>query len=94
MLGQQYTHGELVRLAFDEVRLAAASQPTMCIYLLEALSLLDESLRAAGVSDRSAPLLEQARLVVYGCEAAGFLPQDLDRIHAAYAKRFGRDPSE
>lgn len=90
VLGHQYTHRELVRLAFDEVRLAAASQPTMCISLLEALSLLDESLGAAGLGDRSAPLLEQARLVVSGCEAAGFLPQDLDRIHAAYAKRFGR----
>ena len=80
------THDELVRLAFDEVRPAAASQPTVCIYLLEALALLHESLRAAGLYDRVDLISEQAQLVVQGCEAAGLLPQDLDRVHAAYEK--------
>ena len=38
VLAQQPTHDELVRLAFDETRRAAAGQPAVCIYLLEALA--------------------------------------------------------
>jgi hypothetical protein len=77
-----------VRLAFDEVRRAAASQPTVSIYLLEALELLDELVVSAGMPHRSAPLREQARLVVSGCEAADLLPADLELVTRAYAKRF------
>ena len=85
----QATHDDLVALAFDETRRAAANQPTVCLYLLEALDLLDESLRAAGLAYRSASLHHQARLIVAGCDAAGLLAADLDTVHRAYAKRFG-----
>ncbi len=71
MLRHQHTHEELVRLTFDEVRRAAAGQPTVSIYLLAALALLHESMRAAGLHDRLEPLSAQARLVVSGCQAAG-----------------------
>ncbi len=88
-LCQQHTHGELVRLTFDEVRQAAAALPLVCVYLLEALELLHLSVVAAGLHDRSDVLAEQARLVLAGCEAADLLPYDLAVVRDAYEKRFG-----
>jgi uncharacterized membrane protein len=88
VLSQQFTHEELVSLAFDETRRAAAGLPTVCIYLLEALELLVDTVRAAGLTDRTAALEAQARLVLEGCEAADLLPADLDSVRHAYRKRF------
>jgi uncharacterized membrane protein len=85
---QQPTHEELVNLAFDEVREAAASHPTVCIYLLEALGLLQEQLDAADLSERTTSLSAQARLIVAGCEAGDLLPADLTRVRLAFGKRF------
>ncbi len=76
-------------MAFDETRRAAASQPTVCIYLLEALDLLKESLAALGLHDRIPMLVDQARLVVDGCEAAAdLLPADKELVLRAFGKRF------
>lgn len=89
VLAQQITHSELIGLAFDEVRQAAASQPTVCIYLLESLALLRESLAEAGLEQRDAALLDQAALVVAGCRASDQLPVDIEAVEAAFTKRFG-----
>ncbi len=86
---QQPTHDELVALAFDETRRAAAAQPTVCVYLLEALHLLKESLSACGLDGRIGPLAAQARLTVAGCEAADLLPADIELVRRAFSKRFG-----
>lgn len=80
-----------MRLTFDEVRRAASGQPTVCVYLLEALELLTEALRAAGLVERTPVLVEQARLVLAGSEAADLLPADLRLVGAAFDKRFARD---
>ncbi len=92
VLVEQPNGDDLVRLAFGELRRAAATQPTVCIYLLEALHLLREGLDATGLSSRTAVLVEQARLVVAGCEAADVLPADLDDVRSAYDKRFAAAP--
>jgi len=89
VLVEQPNGDDLVRLAFGELRRAAATQPTVCIYLLEALQLLREGLDATGLSSRTAVLVEQAQLVITGCEAANVLPADLDDVRRAYDKRFG-----
>ena len=92
VLVEQPDGDDLVRLAFNELRRAAATQPTVCIYLLEALHLLQEGLVASGLPSRTAVLVEQARLVVAGCETADVLPADLDDVRRAYDKRFTTDP--
>jgi uncharacterized membrane protein len=92
VLIEQPSGDDLVRLAFGELRRAAATQPTVCIYLLEALNLLREGLDAAGLSSRSEVLVEEARLVVAGCEASDLLPADLADVRAAYDKRFAVHP--
>lgn len=83
-----YDHREIVELAFEQLRRAAASEPTVCIYLLEAIHLLCESLEGSTSEARQA-LLDQAALVVAGCEHADNLPADVRAVRAAHARRFG-----
>ncbi len=92
VLVEQHNGDHLVRLAFAELRRAAATQPAVCIYLLEALHLLREGLDSTGLASRTAVLVEQARLVVAGCEAANLLPVDLDEVRGAFDRRFATDP--
>jgi len=89
VLDQQYTHDDVVALAFDEVRLAAAGLPTVCVYLLEAMALIYESLADAGLPAQADVVAAQAGLVVAGCAAADVLAVDLDHVRAAHRQRFG-----
>ncbi len=89
---EQYTHHDVVALAFDEMRVVASGQPAVCIYMLEAMALLHESLTVAGRTSQAALLVTQAGLVVAGCEAADVLPADVERVRRAHSKRF--DPTE
>lgn len=88
VMAQQPTTDELVRLAFEETRQAAAPYPAVCVYLLEALAMLIESLQAAGLGERTPGLLEQARLVTAGCGHDGVLDHDVDAVRDGYMKRF------
>lgn len=83
------THAGAVALGFDELRQAAKDKPAVCIYLLEALHLLCESLPPGAGPEVSGPLRQQARLILDGAEAADLLPHDLQRVRRAYATRFG-----
>jgi uncharacterized membrane protein len=89
------SHTDLIGLAFDELRLAAAPHPTVCGYLLEAIRLAGSGLHHRGRSGRVAAdeLFAQARLVVADCERAGVSPWDLERVHANYEERFGPLPT-
>jgi uncharacterized membrane protein len=88
VLVHQPTHEDLIRLAFDEVRQAAAPMPTVCIYLLQALELLTEAANDGPPAIRQA-LRRQAELVVAGCAAADNLPADLGDVEHTYQTRFG-----
>ncbi len=89
VVAQQPTHDDLVRLAFEETRRAAAAQPAVCVYLLEALHLVNESLRSAGFTDRRGAPVEQARLIAKGASLSSvLLIEDIESVQAAHAKRF------
>ncbi len=88
VLLHQPSHEDLIGLAFDEVRQAAAGLPVVCVYLLEALHLLIET-TSEQAPHLSEALFEQARLVVEGCVASDNLPTDVRDVEQAYAKRFG-----
>lgn len=94
VLAQQSVHADLIRLAFEETRRAGVVHPSVSVYLLEAIELLTEPLEGTPLAERTAPLLEQARLVVVGSRAAELLPEDLAQVERAYIKRFGRLPLE
>ena len=56
------SHAEVVGLAFDELRQAAAAHPTVCTYLLEAMLMVDEGVppgvtARADVKGRRPPLV-------------------------------------
>jgi len=88
VLVHQPTHEGLIRLAFDEVRQAAAPMPSVCIYLLEALELLTEAANDGPPAIGQA-LRRQAELVVAGCDAADNLPADLGDVQRGFRERFG-----
>jgi uncharacterized membrane protein len=87
VIASAVSHDELVRLAFDETRRAAARDPAVCRYLLEALDALIESLCADGLTSRTKELARQRRLVVAGCGRTELLDEDIAAIRAA--ARFG-----
>lgn len=89
VLAESPTPANLVDLAFDEIRRAAAGHPTVCIYLIEALHLIERSLVAAGLPGRVAPLRRQAELTVAGASRSDLLDEDLREVREAFTRRFG-----
>jgi uncharacterized membrane protein len=83
-----YTHRELVDLAFEQIRRAAVDDPTVCVYLLEAIHLLCESLDDP-TDDARRALTDQAALVVAGCQSGDSIAHDVELVRSAYEKRFG-----
>jgi len=88
LLPDLLVHDELVDLAYDEIRRAAAAQPTVCIYLLEAMSEVRRSVELDGGVNGVDRLVHQAELVVVGCEAAGLIEADLESVRDAFRHRF------
>jgi len=86
---EDHSHETLVELAFDEIRRMATDMPTVCIYMFEALRLLEEAVKDAGLSHRASPVRAQADQVLAGAERAELLPGDLRLVRAAYQRRFG-----
>ncbi|MEO5898805.1 MAG: DUF2254 family protein, partial [Ilumatobacteraceae bacterium] len=84
----QPTRDELVILAFDETRRAAATQPAVCVYILEALSTVAETLTASDHGGRTSELRRQAELTLDGCEHADLRPVDRQIVRNAYHRAF------
>ncbi len=82
-------HGDLVDLAFGEIRRTGAAMPRVAVYLFEALHLLQQAVEEAGVSDRVEVVRDQAALVLAEAERSDVLPGDLHEVRAAYERRFG-----
>jgi uncharacterized membrane protein len=92
-MAQQPSHVELIQLAYDEPRRAAALHPTVCRYLLATLSSLIETLNAEGLEHRTVELHRQARLVAEGCGHSTPLAEDIETVKVTYARKFTRrDP--
>jgi uncharacterized membrane protein len=92
LLPEAIRRDELVGLAFDEIRLSARNDPTVCVYLLEALRLLREAVRQHELDEVVQDVERQAALVVEGVERAELPAADLARVRAAHAKRFATGP--
>lgn len=70
------------------MRVAATGMPTVAVYLLELLSLLDESTGDGRPAIRAA-LARQASLIRAAAARADLDPRDADRIRDAHDRRFG-----
>ncbi len=81
------TYEQLVGLAFDEVRLASATQPTVLIYLLDVLDQVAQSLHGLHRPKALGALRRQADLIRVMNEASDAPEPDLQRVRDAYAQR-------
>ncbi len=92
VLAQAEDHEAIVGLAYDEIRLAAASLPTVSIYLLESMSLLRQSLPPE--QERARQLLgRHARLVLDATQRADLTPHDRQRVEQIFARHFVEEPA-
>lgn len=85
-------HEDLIDLAYDEVRRAAAPHPTVCIYLLESLRQTQLALRPGDRQPDGDRLTHQARLVLQGCESADLIEHDRLLVRRAFESRFTPEP--
>ncbi len=88
LLPEAPTHEDLVGLAFDEIRIASADEPTVQIYVLEVLHLLTASLPEDRTEARAA-LGHQADLVLEISQLGEHTEHDHDRVRSAHRQRFG-----
>jgi uncharacterized membrane protein len=88
VLAQASGYEELIALAYDEIRLAAAPMPTVAIYLLESIALLESSLEPAGRAGTSDLLRRQAALVMEAVAREDLVPHDLGRVQRVYEHHF------
>ena len=80
------THSQLVGLAFDEVRIASAEQPTVLIYLLDVLDQVEQSLTGLDRPSAVEALRGQASLIRAMNEEADVPDPDRERVRVAYAR--------
>jgi uncharacterized membrane protein len=85
------THERLIELAFGEIRRTAGSQPRVCVYLLEALHLLHESMLSMDRVELALLLGAQAELVVVEARRAGGSGAEMESVHDAFERRFGAE---
>ncbi len=88
LLEQADGHGERIGLAYDEIRLAAASKPAVAIYLLEQIALLRSGTECID-RDADRALRRQADLVMDGARRQVEDPYDLGRVRRIHERHFG-----
>ncbi len=86
---ERLDHAQIIDLAFDEIRLVAIGQPTMCGYLLELLRLLHEVAADSGATQACAAIRRQAALIRADADRADLGAHDADRIRSDHDERFG-----
>jgi uncharacterized membrane protein len=89
VLGQGEGHAELLALAYDELRQAAATYPAVVVYLLESMALVRKSLPDEARNAKSL-LGEHARLLVgqtYRHDLSDHDRQHVERIYAKHSAR-------
>lgn len=77
---QDPTHDDFVNVAFDQIRVAGARQPSVCIALLEVIGDLVAELERSDNRNGLAALRRQARLVIAGVGASDALTEDKERV--------------
>jgi uncharacterized membrane protein len=77
---QDPTHDDFVNVAFDQIRVAGARQPSVCIALLEVIGDLVAELDRSKNPNGLAALRRQARLVIAGVGASDALTEDKERV--------------
>lgn len=77
---REHGHDEFVRLAFDQIRRAGASQPAVMLTVIRVLGNLLAAVEDAERGERAPALRHEARLLLREVEAAGLLETDVEEI--------------
>jgi uncharacterized membrane protein len=85
LLPRQQTFGDYVSTAFERIRLTGAQSPTVARCLLSTIEMLVGQLDDAGLSDRTAPLIREARLVLDSAKESLTLSADYERLCDQFA---------
>ena len=90
ILDKQQTHDDIVKLAYNEARVCSATSPTVCLYLVESLRLIRESLNASGFPDDRAPEIErQVQLIEANCrQVSSHISADREFMARVRSDRF------
>ncbi len=88
VLAQGVGFEELAGLAYDEIRLAAASQPSVGIYLLESIALLERSVGSTRPGVQRI-LDRQAGLVMDAAGRTDLPAYELEPVRRVYERHFG-----
>jgi uncharacterized membrane protein len=89
ILAQADGYEQLIGVAFDEVRIAAAPYPSVLIYLLESIALLQRALVTTR-DDVARILGDHASLILHAAVGAGLSRHDLGRVEHIYDQHFER----
>jgi uncharacterized membrane protein len=85
-------HDDVTRLAFEELRSAAAPYPAVCGYLFEVLDLVSSALDPESCAHSIARVRKEARQLLEASSATLERPDELDIVRRDYAERFGAVP--
>ncbi|MGY1725450.1 DUF2254 family protein [Geodermatophilus sp. SYSU D01062] len=80
LLPRRQSFGDYVSTAFERVRLAGAESPAIGRCLLSTIEMLVGQLEDAGLPDRTAPLVREARLVLDTAKESLTLEADYERL--------------
>ncbi|MGE0812668.1 MAG: DUF2254 domain-containing protein [Vicinamibacterales bacterium] len=80
------SHADYVNRAFDQIRLAGASQSAITVILLRTLGGLANDLQRDGLTERDAAVVRQAELTLVSFASTSPLPEDLARVRALAEK--------
>jgi uncharacterized membrane protein len=87
VLAEAGSHAQLIGLAYDEIRRAAAPHPSVSIYLLESMSLLQHALRPECAHARRI-LDEHARLILDATRRTDLSLHDQAQVERIYTRHF------
>ena len=85
---RDYSIADYVRVAFGELRLAAAAHPSVAVVLLDSIGALVQEVEGSGQPDRAVALRTEGRLVLAACEQVDLPAEDVEHVRAV-AARYG-----
>jgi uncharacterized membrane protein len=80
LLAHQQSFGDYVSTAFERIRLEGAGSPAIARCLLSTIEMLVRHVEDAGLRDRTAPLIREARLVLDTAKESLTLEADYERL--------------
>jgi uncharacterized membrane protein len=82
-------HQDVIRLAFEELRSAAAPYPTVCGYIFEVLHLVSSALDPEACAHSIAQLRQEAHQLFEAASMTLDRPDELAIVRRAHAEQFG-----